>query len=277
VPTGFGRLTNRIASNYGSYTASQWENWTLIYSMYCLNGLLPEAHLRCWQTFVLACQYMSKHVISDVDITRAGGLFIKFGKQFQQLYGKDKVTPNMHLHCHLNECVLDFGPLHAFWCFSFERFNGILGATQTNGRSIEVQLMRKLMTGRFVWNTTMPSEFQENFMPFFKQSSTFESSEFSAINALYFSKSACCHDLKEVTWNDLSLVNLPNSYQYMTLDVDDLNLLLECYRHLLPADDHLTIDSLSSIARRYAYVFLGSKKFGSKKDNKSLRSARVMA
>ena len=32
VGTGVGRLPHRIASNYGGYTASQWKNWTLIYS-----------------------------------------------------------------------------------------------------------------------------------------------------------------------------------------------------------------------------------------------------
>ena len=38
-----------------------------------------------------------------------------------------------------------------------------------NGRSIEVQLMRKLLAGRFVWDVEFPSEFEENFLPFFAQ------------------------------------------------------------------------------------------------------------
>ena len=56
VGTGIGRLPHRIASNYGGYTASQWKNCTLIYSMFCLKSFLPDSHVRCWQTFVLACQ-----------------------------------------------------------------------------------------------------------------------------------------------------------------------------------------------------------------------------
>ena len=277
VPTGFGRLPSKIASNYGCYTASQWKNWTLIYSMYCLNGLLPQAHLRCWQTFVLACQYLSQHIISEQDITIAGGLFVKFGKEFQQLYGNEKVTPNMHLHCHLKECALDFGPLHGFWCFSFERFNGILGATQMNGRSIEVQLMRKLIVGRFIWNAEMPTcDFKNTFMPFFSYCGTDDNYEFSSSNAMYFSKSASCQDLKDIDWDDLSLVFLPKSFQYLNIDPDDLQLLLNCYKQLLPTET-IAIDSLSTIARKYAFVFLGTEKFGSKRDNKSLRSSRVMA
>ena len=32
--------------------------------------------------------------------------------------------------------------VYAFWLFSFERYNGILGSYKTNNRSIEIQLMR---------------------------------------------------------------------------------------------------------------------------------------
>ena len=65
---------------------------------------------------------------------------------FEQLYGgQDLATPNMQLHGHIKECLLDYGPFHAFWCFSFERFNGILGSFHTNNRSIESQLMRRFL------------------------------------------------------------------------------------------------------------------------------------
>lgn len=40
VGTGIGRLPHHIASNYSSCTASQWKNLTLIYSVFCLEGLL---------------------------------------------------------------------------------------------------------------------------------------------------------------------------------------------------------------------------------------------
>ena len=171
VGTGNGRLPHKIASNYGGYTASQWKkkwkNWTLIYCLFCLKDLLPERHIICWQIFVLACKWICSPIISKTDIVKADLLFVKFGQKFEQLYGKKFVTPNMHLHCHLKECVIDCGPVHAFWCFSFERFNGILGSMQVNGRSIEVQIMRKLLAGRFVCDVTFPNEFQETFMPFF--------------------------------------------------------------------------------------------------------------
>ena len=107
VGTGIGRLPHRIVSNYGGYTASQRKTWTLIYSMFCIKSFLPDSHLRCWQTFVLACQYLCSPVISKTDIIKADLLFVKFGESFERLYGKKYVNPNMHLHCHLKECVID--------------------------------------------------------------------------------------------------------------------------------------------------------------------------
>ena len=52
---------------------------------------------------------------------------LNFCSKFEQLYGGENTTMNMHLHCHLKRTVLDYGPEYAYWLFSFERFNGILG------------------------------------------------------------------------------------------------------------------------------------------------------
>lgn len=47
------------------------------------------------------------------------------------------------------ECLLDFGPIHVYWCFSFERYNGTFGKLHTNNKGIEIQFMRKIMTSKF--------------------------------------------------------------------------------------------------------------------------------
>ena len=49
----------------------------------------------------------------------------------------------MHLACHLEQCVLDYGPIHAFWCFGFERFNGILGSFPNNNQNVAITMMKK--------------------------------------------------------------------------------------------------------------------------------------
>ena len=49
----------------------------------------------------------------------------------------------MHMHLHLKDCCLDYGSVYGFWCFAYERYNGILGAYQTNKKFIETQLMKQ--------------------------------------------------------------------------------------------------------------------------------------
>lgn len=67
------------------------------------------------------------------------------------------------MHTHLCECVLDFGPVHAFWLFSFESYNGIMGGFQTNNRSIELQLMRKFLRDQSVQEISFPDCFCSDF------------------------------------------------------------------------------------------------------------------
>ena len=60
----------------------------------------------------------------------------RFCVMFEALCGKEKCTPNMHHHGHLKDCILDYGPVFSFWCFSFERYNGIMGDYHTNNVNI---------------------------------------------------------------------------------------------------------------------------------------------
>ena len=79
------------------------------------------------------------------DVTVADALLTQFCYRMEQLFGWEVATPNMHMSCHLKECILDYGPLYSFWLFAFERFNGILGKLPNNNRAIEVQMMKRFL------------------------------------------------------------------------------------------------------------------------------------
>ena len=108
-----------------------------------MRGILTDAHLECWRHFALACWILVKFELTHTDVLLADALLLQFCKGTKRLYGKSAITPNIHLHCHLKECILDFGPIHNIWCFSFERYSGILGDLLNNNRSIEVQVMNR--------------------------------------------------------------------------------------------------------------------------------------
>ena len=75
---GIGRIPRKIATTFGGFTAEQWKNWVILYSMYALRGILPQEHYRCWQTYVLACFHICRRAITDTDITKADLLLINF-------------------------------------------------------------------------------------------------------------------------------------------------------------------------------------------------------
>ena len=137
LPPNLGRMPTQIDSR-ATFTAEQWKIWTIYFSIFCLQGLLSKPQIECWRHFVLACRYLCKKTLTEADITIADSLLICFCSRTEQLHGPSVITPNVHMHGHLSECIRDYGPLHAFWLFSFERYNGLLGAQPNNNRSVEM-------------------------------------------------------------------------------------------------------------------------------------------
>ncbi|KAG2192665.1 hypothetical protein INT47_009235 [Mucor saturninus] len=96
--------------------------------------------------FVNACRCLTKPSISEDDIEEAHHNLEQFGKGCEQLYEPDLLSPNMHLHLHLCETILDFGPVYSYWLFGFERYNSILKNINTNRRSgFEATYMRSFI------------------------------------------------------------------------------------------------------------------------------------
>ena len=91
--------------------------------------------------YYIAAMHLVKCSISSTDIIIANGRLLKFCKQSTELYGKSAITPNMHVHCHISSCLQEFGQIHSFWLFPFERYKGITEEQRGNNRSIEMQLM----------------------------------------------------------------------------------------------------------------------------------------
>ena len=88
------------------------------------------------------CYYrhnLRKKLLSELTLT------VWFCRQFEDLYGAERCTPNMHMACHLKDCMLDYSVLSAFWCFPFERMNGILEGMKKSWVSPEKQMFSKFI------------------------------------------------------------------------------------------------------------------------------------
>ena len=125
APSDIGRIPHKISGGCSSFTADQWKNWTVYYSLIALHSLSSTDILECWQNFVLACRVLCSKQISMEQVI-FGDALLHFCRRTEQIFGRQCITPIMHMHCHLQSCIEDYGPLLGFWCYSFERYNGIL-------------------------------------------------------------------------------------------------------------------------------------------------------
>lgn len=214
-------------------------------------------HFECWSHFVLACRIVCKQKLSYTDINLADALLIRFCKRAQTLYGKTFVSPNMHLHGHLRDVFLDYGPAQEFWLFSFERYNGMLGNQPTNNRSIESQLMKRFLSDTCAYSFQYPEEFSE------------ELRSLIVLNKV----SGSIRDT--LTPN---LFALPPTYKRSVFDSDVVHTL-----QILLSKIHPTVDlskiTVNSVFEKYSSITLHGKTFtltGNGKQPHSLVQARWM-
>ncbi|OAD70516.1 hypothetical protein PHYBLDRAFT_148431 [Phycomyces blakesleeanus NRRL 1555(-)] len=129
VPPGYAVLSTKIESGFPYMKADEWQLWCLIYSLVVLKDALSEDDYKNWTLFLLG----------------------EFGKEYETLYGESSITPNMHLHMHLHESMLNFGPVYAFRLYSFKRYNSKLKNIKTNCRNgLEVTFMRGFLKKAFI-------------------------------------------------------------------------------------------------------------------------------
>ncbi|KAG0693068.1 hypothetical protein DFH29DRAFT_881751 [Suillus ampliporus] len=82
-----------------------------------------------------ALRILVRRVICDVDINEADRLLREYTTGLIKLYGSAAIKPNHHYATHIADCVRNFGPLHDFWTFLFERLNKVLKSFKTNNRA----------------------------------------------------------------------------------------------------------------------------------------------
>jgi len=275
VPCDIGRLPVKILSGFSSFTADQFKNWVIHYSIIALHGLLSSNDIECWRTFVLGSRILCSQSVTTEKVKLADLLLLQFCRRTQRQYGEELITPNLHLSCHLCECVLDFGPLHSFWCFAFERYNGILGQFPNNNRSIEIQMMKHFLNDTDVFSLANPVEFRDDFSPLLK----FEREPVGSLADCTSDNPALSVLHQQPDWSidsptlSSSLI-LPRIYTRCAFTPSQIDCLKELYSALysVPSSELY----IPTIYQQYSSVVINGKVLGSHK-SRSHSSSIVMA
>jgi hypothetical protein len=134
LPSDIGRIPNKVdcGEGFSNFTADQWRIFFTVYTTVSLWDYLPVKDRMILTHFVRICSILVNRIVETNSVREAHRRLIEIVKLIEECHGRGKVTPNLHLSLHLCECSFDYGPLYTFWCFSFERMNGILGKLKLN-------------------------------------------------------------------------------------------------------------------------------------------------
>ena len=192
--------------------------------------------------FVIACTYICNRILTIRNVEICGNYLKQFCVSFERLYGKQLITPNMHLHCHLVDCIYDYGPVYSFWLFSFERYNGLLGKIPSNKRGIEIQFMKRFTRESVILSRELPMEGREMFEPLIKSTCAAMVNRGSLIETLTsnygaFHKSASRFtDIASVAWSleETSSVRFSGKKIQFTFSDMQIQYLKRCYESMYP-------------------------------------------
>src|ERR1700722_70958 len=128
-PSDLGRRPVRIAigEGFSNFTADMWKTFILIFAIPITWSFLEQIDRKILAYFVRACKILTSRELQKSELNEAFTKLVEVNKLIEHKYGQEKISPNLHLCLHICECALDYGPLSSFWCYSFERMNGILG------------------------------------------------------------------------------------------------------------------------------------------------------
>ncbi|KAI0672553.1 hypothetical protein C8Q78DRAFT_971155 [Trametes maxima] len=130
------------SASHGKLSADQWRTSCTVNMVITLGRLWGAASATDEEKKALE-NFM--HLIAAVDLATRRSMTVQRAELFdhhiseylrglRSLYNAPLV-PNHHLSLHLIECLILFGPTHAWWAFPFERYNGLLQRLNTNHRT----------------------------------------------------------------------------------------------------------------------------------------------
>ncbi len=122
------RIPYKIATRKGfsGYTMDQWKLFIIVYAIPLMWDLLNENNQKILTNFVRACFLLVSHVIDNNLLNEAYTHLLSIAQLVKENYGSEFITLNIHFSLHLAKYCWDYGLTYSFWCYSFERMNGIL-------------------------------------------------------------------------------------------------------------------------------------------------------
>ncbi|XP_055610963.1 uncharacterized protein LOC129757695 [Uranotaenia lowii] len=145
----------RKISDRNSWKANEWLQWLLHYSPVCLKSFLPQEYYDHYYLLVSSITLMVQDEISPETFSICENMLQSFVSQFENLYGIQEMTYNVHLVSHLVDCSKDYGPLWAFSLFVYEDINGLLKKYVKGPKEPIIQIANRCIMAHMRFNTNV--------------------------------------------------------------------------------------------------------------------------
>lgn len=144
LPRNFSRRI-RSTDYRAHYKANEVRSLLLYCLSVCVNDILDSKYVNHFRLLSAAIYMLLKTNITNEDLELASKKLDEFVNNFEKLYGKSKMTLNVHLLTHLVECVKHLGPLWSFSMFCFEDYNSKLAGYVNGTTYILHQISKKYL------------------------------------------------------------------------------------------------------------------------------------
>lgn len=133
----------RDISERNMWKATEWRSWLIFYALPCLNQLLPHEYLDHFALLVEAITTLLEEKITSYMLEIADELLIRYVSYYQEYFGEESMTYNIHLLLHLVKSVVNLSPLSEHNTFSFENENHHILKMKKSPNNVCIQIARK--------------------------------------------------------------------------------------------------------------------------------------
>lgn len=202
----------RSLNERSHFKANEWRNlaFYVIFPSFITN--LNDPYLSNLIKYILFLRLLCQDKINNTHLDDAEILFTNFHKEFEALYGKDKMSFNLHGHTHLVDQVRKHGPLNLISCFPFENVFRITRDMYHGTVNYEGQIGRNLIkriTSKYLIKDVLENTKNHDIKQFIK--THFDKSIVNE-DRLICPKKITKIDLKE---NEISLLNQVDVNQFI--------------------------------------------------------------
>ncbi|KAJ2917170.1 hypothetical protein MD484_g3226, partial [Candolleomyces efflorescens] len=145
---------------WGKFTAAQWRTFCVVNLPVTLirlwgdapRGSVQELRLNNFIHLVTAVKIASMYSLDEDRIKKYEYHMHAYLTSLLQLYPGLQLTPYQHLSLHFGDQLRNFGPVHAWRCFVYERYNHLLQSVPTNQRfgDLERTIFKKFWGAQYI-------------------------------------------------------------------------------------------------------------------------------